>query len=142
MRTISLTLLILIFKIHSFCQGNLQFNRVINYSFPTTNATGTPPTCGGTIIIPENKVWKIESSGIKSEGGNSQWALYIDNYALFSWQVNFGSNTTNQYWQSPYPIWLPSGNFAWKATFFSNNFSSFSFPGASMSVIEYNIIPQ
>ena len=142
MRYQSLLILFILIQESSFCQGNLQFNRVINYSFPPSNAVGSPPTCSGSILIPENKVWKIESSGIKSDGGNTQWTLSVDYYTLFSWQVNFGSNTNNLYWQSPYPIWLPSGSYIWKATFFSGNFSSFTFPGASISVIEYNIIPQ
>jgi hypothetical protein len=138
----TLTFLFISISILSYSQGNLQFNRVINQVIPSATASApntTVPSITGSLTIPTNKVWKIESCGYKS-GTNTTWSLFLDNYTLFSY-TNFGGGGLNYYFQSPFPIWLPAGTYNWKAEYFNNSSSLVTFNGASISIIEYNIVP-
>jgi hypothetical protein len=131
-----LTLLFLVISYLNYAQGNLQFNRVINHVIPAGNGNASG-IITGSVTIPSNKVWKIESCGYKS-AGNPYWSLILDNYVLFSYSY-YPASSINPYWQPPYPIWLPAGTYAWKAQYY-NNAAGF-FEGASISIIEYNIVP-
>lgn len=126
----------------SFAQGNLQFNNVINYVIPSQSAIGSSSnnaTFSGNLTVPANKVWKIESASYKSSG-NPLWTLTLDNYVLFTYTQNSGGGLNN-YWPTPFPIWLPAGTYNWKATYFVNGFFSAAFEGASINIIEFNIVP-
>jgi hypothetical protein len=137
-----LTLLFLVISYLNYAQGNLQFNRVINHVIPsaTVSAPGTiSPSISGSLTIPNNKVWKIESCGYKS-ATVPEWSLILDNYVLFSYANFPGGANNNSYWQPSYPIWLPEGTYNWIAKWF--NFGApATFQGASISIIEYNIVP-
>jgi hypothetical protein len=140
----TLTILFAFISVFTLAQGNLQFNKVINYVIPSTTVSPPSgqgvPVINGTLTIPSNKVWKIESSGYKS-GTNTTWSLFLDNYTLFSYSKT-GGGGLNYYYQSPFPIWLPSGTYNWKAEYYDYiSFTSATFNGASISIIEYNIVP-
>ena len=121
-------------------QGNLQFNQVINYKIPSQtvsnqNNIGTFQT---TVSVPTNKVWKIESASYNSSY-ITDWSLRIDNYLL----IPQAYGTWNGYWTNipviHFPIWLPSGTYPVNATTAGN--SSNTFQGASVSIIEFNVVP-
>ncbi len=136
MKKALLILSILVLAIGAKAQWNLQFNAVkrINTSIA---AAATSLTTAGTLTVPANKVWKIESGSISQAtgaypNGGYPSSLYIDNQVLYSAvQVN-GTNSF-----SP-PIWLPAG------TYFISVYSSASAVQTTwiaISAIEFNIIP-
>jgi hypothetical protein len=122
----------------AFSQGNLQFNNVINYVINSQDVY-SPYSFSGSITIPQGKVWKIESASIKSNG-NPGWSFILDNYVLFTWTVQPGG-VLNSYWPVPFPIWLPAGTYNYLSQYYNNPGSKATFPGASISIIEFNIVP-
>jgi hypothetical protein len=142
-----------IFAIFSLCslflapcsnaQGNLQFNRVINYSLKA-NIVITSSTFRDTVMfcVPPNKVWKIESAGLPNLQSAS---LYLSS----SDAINYGTtnpfrtmelynftNTTSSISIANFPVWLASnfcGQFTYNAL--QENASGF------ISIIEFNVVP-
>lgn len=126
----------------SFAQGNLQFNQVINYVIPSQtvlNSGSNAASISGNLTVPANKVWKIESASYKGKG-NPAWTLTLDNYMLFTYTQTSGGGQ-NLYWPTPYPIWLPAGTYNWQSTYYVNGNFFVTFEGASISIIEFNIVP-
>jgi hypothetical protein len=106
-------------SINMCAQGNnLQFNRVVTITGNVTNYSESSPH-----IVPEGKVWKVESyaspGGITINNTSSQTATSITGFNM------------------PCPIWLKAGDFikavCWTITGGSG--------GYIFSIIEYNIVP-
>lgn len=100
-----------------YAQNNLQFNTA---KFIWLSCSGANCNFDTTIVIPENKVWKIESCA----GGP---IISLNGVALFY-------NAVAQLIH--FPIWLPSGSYT---------LSVFGSPAATttgfISAIEFNITP-
>ena len=134
----SILILLFFITLGAKAQGNLQFNRVINYTIPsqTVDYTGIIQT---TVTVPANKVWKIEAASYNG-AGSPGWSLILDNYLLFSYTRDSGGGL-NYYQDIHFPIWLPSGTYNLKAQYYwVTGFQSYPFIGASISIIEFNII--
>ena len=121
-----------------FSQGNLQFNKVWNLKY-TVAAPNNANTTVGTITVPANKVWKIESASISIVAGlnyNSEKVnLYVDGHLLV---LGGGTSTTNAQIYSACPLWLSSGIYPIiVANWVGSPYTTIS----SLSVIEFNIIP-
>jgi hypothetical protein len=122
-----------------FSQGNLQFNRVINLTY--NNATlKSGVYIYDTLKVPTNKVWKLESAGIKGTNTDGS-SLLIDNFTVFSevdYQTSSGVFPTPTV--SSFPIWFSSGSY--KLTLYCGYMSTCNnnIP-ASLSIIEFNVVP-
>jgi hypothetical protein len=129
---------------NSFAQGNLQFNRVVNFSSAQVN--GTSYTRGDYIYqsftIPAGKVWKIENVMVASGSLTEQG--YVA--ACPSCAAAFNGIIAYIYYTSGYapdnakfPIWLSEGNYNFIIT--DNNGTSVTdVLRASYSAIEFNVI--
>ena len=138
---ILITSLFLFIVFGLFSQGNLQFNRVINYQLQAN--INMVNTYMDTIMfcVPPNKVWKIETAELTS---GSIKILYSNSpyYGSLSGGygiplVTYNSQTTSSEYAN-FPIWLES-NFCGQFTFSNNQQYSFS-PGL-ISIIEFNVVP-
>ena len=125
-----------------FSQGNLQFNRVINYQFIANIYTVNNYVDTIMFCVPPNKVWKIETAELT-------WSGYIR--LLPSTSAYYGSlsgsaaiplvtynSQTNISQYANFPIWLES-NFCGQFTYSSNQQSTGS--PALISIIEFNVVP-
>ncbi len=97
------TIAMLLMCIYSKAQGNLQFNRAI---FKEIICNGSA-SIDSTIIVPSNKVWKIESAGAAGYDmalalGSSTGSLVANAQILYC---------QNQYTIRNFPIWLPAGTY-------------------------------
>lgn len=139
MRKIIAVICIITFSTVAKAQGNLQFNRVVRESFTgtsATNATADSAIVAGTITVPSNKVWKIESgSVVKTPTLNTYFmSLNIDGQMLY-YSHGAGSYVV---FNSP-PIWLYEGTYEVTV---SNTYTIGSTPFlAKISAIEFNIVP-
>ena len=117
----------------SFAQGNLQFNQVLNFDYPSVYVIGSDNEILETITVPIGKVWKITaaSSHGTSYSGISQSALAVNSHFLW-----FQSNSSSFIMNTPF--WLSSGIHEFKVF---NQYSSGQEISSAISVIEFNIIP-
>lgn len=127
-------------------QGNLQFNKVVNFTF-TKNLM--PNEGRDTIItIPANKIWKIESisSGYYNETTNLNInsSMPFPNGTVFlNGTIIYGLNPNNNAMFYSVPIYLQPGS---SNTFGLKSGGGLSFLGPLafrffISAIEYNIVP-
>jgi len=117
-----------------FSQGNLQFNavkRFSNQSLPI--AVGTWVSVG-SITVPANKVWKIESSSLTFLTFNGAFMLAVDGQTIFT-----GLNSNAEYKMNILaPIWLPEGTYP--VTVYQTGGIA-TMDKIKISAIEFNIIP-
>jgi hypothetical protein len=111
-------------SIKGFAQGNLQFNQVIsgNYNLGSWGANGL---LSPVLVVPTNKVWKVEFVGSSSGGTSCSYSL---NGQLIPFLSNNQSIANNN-------IWLKAGDSFALYSNISTNCSVF------YSIIEFNIIP-
>jgi len=136
MKKALLILSILFIALGAKAQGNLQFNAVkrINTSIA---AAAVSSTTAGTLTVPANKVWKIESGSISQAtgafpNGGYPSSLFIDNQVLYSAvQVNSSNSYSS-------PIWLPEGTYSISVYSSASAVATFLI---AISAIEFNIIP-
>ena len=157
-RNLAATALFVLTTLLSSAQGNLQFNRVVNLNYTGTQS----PTSSNaslifqtsTITVPQGKVWKIESAGVKLTLTSNP----ILNY-LYSW-VSYTNlllnnipiaqekaNNNNSIYSSAipekstsFPIWLSSGSYPISLQGYNDSGNSFTAYGC-ISAIEFNIVP-
>jgi hypothetical protein len=125
----------------TFFQGNLQFNRVLIATVPSTGSiivNNSNPLATTSITVPVGKVWKIESASIL-EGGvgpkriPSTFGISMDfDSFLLAGPDNLNNQTGN------FPVWVPSGTY-------NLNLNSCCSAACNcqgkISVIEFNVIP-
>jgi len=126
----------------AYAQGNLQFNQIIRTSFiGTSPATqNSPAVIFGTITVPLNKVWKIESGSIMDSAQlNTQkiMCLSVDGQLLYS-VYNGGGGGGTAFYVSP-PIWLGTGTYNITVSNNDGNYPNVICV-AKISAIEYNIV--
>ena len=114
-----------------FSQGNLQFNAVKRVTNSATVVYGGIVSVG-SITVPADKVWKIESGSIINTQLATNTFLFIDNQILWSL-----SGANNQILYSP-PIWLPAGTYSIGLQNSTGGTQSFT---TKISAVEFNIIP-
>ena len=136
MKKALIILSILLLAIGAKAQGNLQFNAVkrINTSIA---ASPSSLTTAGTLTVPVNKVWKIESGSISQStgafpNGGYPSSLYIDN------QVVYSAVQVNNFNSFSSPIWLAEGTYSISVYFTAASPASI---WIAISAIEFNIIP-
>jgi hypothetical protein len=125
-----------------FSQGNLQFNRVVNY-----NLSGNPASSGAyiiqtiSIVVPANKVWKIESatsrfSSTSTMYGTSSYVcgIILNNNAI---NCNVSSVGANTY----LPMWLSAGTYSLQLQVDLTNSITGAICYGMITGIEFNIIP-
>lgn len=116
-------------------QGNLQFNQVIRLSYTGSIASNAAPVSAGTITVPADKVWKIESgSAIDTKLFTVPFSLTVDGQLIYS---GHSSGSSMPFYASP-PIWLSAGTYNVSValiTGFNYNFV------AKISALEFNVNP-
>ena len=128
---IILSLIVLI--IGAKAQGNLEFNAVKRFSNNAVTVPTVSNVSAGSITVPANKVWKIESGSSSASSGNATTHCYlsIDGQLLFSYAGD------GVFFSSP-AIWLPAGTY--DVSMYNNWTSSVTYK-VKVSAIEFNIIP-
>ncbi len=123
-------------------QGNLQFNRVINYTLTADIPTPTNTYDTINFCVPNNKVWKIESAyvGWGEVMLLSQITKNFPTVASAQRTVTLCPINTGY---DVFPLWLESnycGRFQWN--FGSANLTCINgcYTGL-ISIIEFNIVP-
>ncbi len=124
-------------------QGNLQFNAVKRFTNNSVPIQVNVPATAGSITVPANKVWKIESGSLSTNDaayplpvGNYANALMVDNQIIFAGFNGGGGGSWAIY--SP-PIWLSAGTYAIVARGgYSSAIYNYS---VAISAIEFNITP-
>ena len=111
-------------------QNNLQFNRVVNIR--TDSISNCSSNCPDTIllrtiVVPENKVLKIESIN-----------FIAGNYLLFLDGVPFSKVSTNI--TNTFPIWLSSGNYSIYFATYNASASAAGNYGYFLSALEFNVV--
>ncbi len=129
MKKIKLLFLSLAVYSSIYSQGNLQFNRVINLSYPKVYAVSWSTTAitFDTLIVPPNKVWKIESA----------WGNFDVHFGGYLLRNHDCSNTLSVLSSSNFPIWFSTGSYILNGTTCSPS----SAASAYVSIIEFNIVP-
>lgn len=134
----SILILIFFIALGAKAQGNLQFNRVVNFS-ASQSVVSDSPTTFQTFQVPAGKVWKIENVMIsgKNSSGSIQFcdvcaATFNDiiAYMLYFPQIE----------KATFPIWLSDGSYNFKISNFNFGSSNSRLILASYSAIEFNIV--
>jgi hypothetical protein len=132
---------LLFFSSQGFAQGNLQFNRVINYTLSgTIPASANTPTTVQTITVtvPVNKVWKIESAHCRASNTSNVQNNQVEAYIALDNAWIMANNTS--YVIPTFPIWLSAGTHT--IQIISDNGSTLvSNLYGLVTGIEFNIIP-
>lgn len=129
----SILILIFFIGLDAKAQGNLQFNRVVNFSASQSVLADTSITFQ-TFQVPAGKVWKIENVNVgqKRLSGFPEHCDFCS--ATFNEIIAF-MNQQNVGREVIFPIWLSEGSY---------NFKIGSYPSrlilASYSAIEFNIV--
>ena len=131
MKKALLILSLIVLIIGAKAQGNLQFNAVKRFTNNSLTVANGVNVSAGSITVPADKVWKIESGSCIVTTGSPflSCALSIGNQLLFCGGTFFQSQ----------PIWLPAGTYS---VFIYNGSGSGTYTFmTNISAIEFNIIP-
>jgi hypothetical protein len=132
MKTLFKILFVLCLPLVGMAQGNLQFNRVIFTELTTSTKDSV------TILVPQNKVLKIESAIVGGIDGSGQPSaipyaiLYLNDKLIASGYTYSGAGIIDP----SFPIWLPAGSY--KLKLLGNTHVLFK---GAISAIEFNITP-
>lgn len=135
MKKLILTILTTITILGINAQGNnLQFNQVLNYEYSVYALNYETSYSAGTIIVPQNKVWKITYSSVySSTEPNNSGALLIDNIKVCAGRL--ASTTSSD--ETGGILWLKSGNYTVYLMSTTDNGQEIK---ATISGIEFNIV--
>ena len=135
--------LILVFSVlvstNCLAQFNLQFNQVKRVKINgNVSSTVNTKQIAGSIVVPANKVWKIESGSFATTSSPYHSSLlFVDDQIL---QVGiYNQPASSNYNMANAPIWLPAGtyNIEYLFSIFLANLSY----AITISAIEYNLTP-
>ncbi|NBO61361.1 MAG: hypothetical protein EBU82_10375 [Flavobacteriia bacterium] len=123
-------------------QGNLQFNRVINYTLTADIPTQTNTYDTVVFCVPNNKVWKIESAFVGwgevmllSQATKNYSSVASAQRTVTLCPVNTGYDV--------FPLWLESnycGRFQWNFGTANQTCNNGCYTGL-ISILEFNIVP-
>ena len=139
----SILLLILSFSgLNAQCQGNLQFNQIINIQYDLVDFRRGVPSVD-TLIVPAGKVLKITSTSLTDRWGQAGIGYGVTNTAridnLVIWSHQYSSGGAFIVHEN-LPIWLNSGSHivyacSGEQTTYSSNYT------LAISGVEFNLIP-
>ena len=128
------TFLLIVSSVACFAQGNLQFNKVLNFDYPSVFVSASGTVLLETINVPIGKVWKITAASSFKANSTSNSAykssLAVNSHFLWYNQGNEAAMNT--------PFWLSSGVHEFKVI---NEYSAGLTFSSAISVIEFNIVP-
>jgi len=133
MKKILLLLSILFIALGAKAQGNLQFNAVKRFSNNSLSVAYGATVSAGSITVPADKVWKIESGSCSTIYGGTVNSSYLS----IGDQLLFCQTNAQIFFHSP-PIWLPAGTYSILIYNLSGGVATFK---TNISAIEFNIIP-
>jgi hypothetical protein len=129
----------ILFATNCLAQFNLQFNQIkrVKITGNVSSSVNTKQTAG-SITVPANKVWKIESGSFATSSSPYHSSLLlVDDQILQVGIYNQPASTT--YNMAHAPIWLPAGtyNIEYLCSLYLSNLSY----AITISAIEYNLTP-
>tara|TARA_X000000368_G_scaffold334472_1_gene271897 strand:+ start:2844 stop:3302 length:459 start_codon:yes stop_codon:yes gene_type:complete len=141
-----LYIFILFFSFGIYSQGNLQFNKVINFSFDmnsigsTTGSAATGHGSIGTLTVPDGKVWKVTSTTKVNYDNSRNDVIYqaaSDNTAVSlikgTVKIPIFVKSAEKNWVD-LPLWLSSGTY-----------DVYGYQGTAslfhINALEFNVIP-
>jgi hypothetical protein len=133
MKKALLILSILVIALGAKAQGNLQFNAVKRFSNNSVTVASGANVSAGSITVPANTVWKIESGACINTNGLAS----VSTYLTIGNQLLYCETSGQIFFHSP-PIWLPAGTYS--ISIYSGYSGSVTLM-TSISAIEFNIIP-
>lgn len=124
-----------------FAQGSLQFNQVIHLEIETIIPNGANPNdypIDTNIVIPANKVWKIESiaAGEEVVGFPKPRVLSGAPLVFLNKSLLYGNTSA-----AKLPFWLPAGTHNFYFFWGGSNPNVDTRCNWRLSIIEFNIIP-
>jgi hypothetical protein len=130
---IILCILLTSFSLLAAAQSNLQFNKPILISYNGLVPSASTPFDVGTITVPPNKIWKIESGSAIDPLRlyPIQFNLVVDGQLLYA-----GSSTNSTMPYSTPPIWLGEGTYPLSISLSAGVTYNFI---ANISGIEFNL---
>ncbi len=142
----AIIILFILFTVKTMnAQGNLQFNRVVNFSDSQSNggSYSTGAYVYQTFQIPVGKVWKIENVMVgKSNGVELGFVKSCDACAATFNNIIAYIYFTGGYApdNAKFPIWLSEGTYSFIISDNNNSSQGDTLIG-SYSAVEFNIIP-
>lgn len=133
MKKTLIILSILFIAIGAKAQGSLQFNAVKRFSNNSLSVAYGATVSAGSITVPADKVWKIESGSCSTIYGGTVNSSYLS----IGDQLLFCQTNAQIFFHSP-PIWLPAGTYSISIYNLSGGVATFK---TNISAIEFNIIP-
>jgi hypothetical protein len=135
----SIAILLFFISLSTKAQGNLQFNRVVNFS-ATQSVGSNLPITAQTFIVPTGKVWKIEYVMI-AERTAAGGANFCQKCAgSFNGIVAYTCHLSGNFYENgKSPIWLSDGSYNFIIS--QNNSTTAQQLLVSYSAIEFNVIP-
>lgn len=145
MKSILITVYLILFTVATFAQGNLQFNQVINQTITTAYGQGYGGLNNETVVvtIPAGKVWKIESAHLSYQSSTSTKYYTANTSSENSQLVLDGAVIAmddDSYYVTPGPIWLAAGTHTFILQGYINTSSNYRW-NALITAIEFNITP-
>ena len=133
---------ILLFFLNTNAQGNLQFNRIINYTLNADIPTATNTFDTLVFCVPNNKVWKIESASVN---WGELWfcSPQTKNFSVIASTQRTITLCPVTSGHVVFPLWLESnfcGRFQWNFGSANMTCNNGCYTGL-ISIIEFNIIP-
>lgn len=132
----SILILLFFITLGAKAQGNLQFNRVVNFS-ASQSVVSDSPTIFQTFQVPAGKVWKIENLMISGKSPNGALNFCENCAATFNEIIAYMCSYP-QIQNATFPIWLSEGSYNFKISNFSG--STNRLLSASYSAIEFNVV--
>ena len=128
-------LILLVSLFLCFCtvhaQGNLEFNRVVYTKLELPNNSSTGDSVATSLIVPPNKVLKVESISPLTYGAGDGVLIFFDDFRVNTSASNTSTNRIT------FPIWLPEGSYKFLMRCVSTNGCN-SYNGI-LSALEFNI---
>jgi hypothetical protein len=131
----SIVILLFFITLGANAQGNLQFNRVVNFSASQSVLADTYITFQ-TFQVPAGKVWKIEN--VKLGQQRQSGVPEICNYCSASFNEIIAFMVRDLVENTTFPIWLSEGSYNFKISNFSGSTNRLIL--ASYSAIEFNVM--
>lgn len=134
----SILIFLFFIAIGAKAQGNLQFNRVVNFS-ATQSVGSISPITAQTFIVPTGKVWKIEYVMV-AERTATGGANFCEKCAgSFNGIVAYTCNLSGNFYENgKSPIWLSDGSYNFIIS--QNSSTTARQLLVSYSAIEFNVV--
>ncbi|MDX2001887.1 MAG: hypothetical protein SFW35_05630 [Chitinophagales bacterium] len=143
MRKTSFLLLLMVFGLAVFAQGELQFNQVRNIALSVSGNGATTLTQTQSVTVPSGKVLKVETAYFSYSAASTPTAYYAlaggSNYVNLIINDVIVSSTGSTLPSNGGVYWLPAGTYSFVMQGYINSSGSFILR-SNVSCLEFNVI--